>query len=85
MEVKSILKSRNRGGGRETEYRVHWVGYDNMGDLTWEPESHLTGGAAEYLAAFKKKKGSSKGSRGKEEKKKKKVVVGKSAGDAQDE
>lgn len=57
--VESIIKSRSRGGGRETEYRVHWVGFDNVGDLTWEPESRLTGGAAEYLAAFKKKKKSS--------------------------
>ena len=38
---------------------MHWVGVDNVGDLTWEPESRLTGGVAEYLAAFKKKKKSS--------------------------
>jgi len=38
--VEDILNHRNEPGMKEWKYQIKWKGFDDPGDITWEPESH---------------------------------------------
>jgi hypothetical protein len=40
-EIRGKRTRRARNGRRVTEYLVHWAGYDDPNEDTWEPARHL--------------------------------------------